>query len=51
MRPQRGAGRGGSRCSEGLKDEGLNSAEPACGRKAGLGARKEGPEEEQVGAR
>ena len=29
------------RCSEGLKDEGLNSSEPACSGTAGLGRRKE----------
>ena len=36
---------------EGLKDEGLNSSEPACSGTAGLGRRKERPEEQQVGAR
>ena len=52
MRPERGLGGvAASRCSEGLQDEGLNGAEPACGRKAGRGARKDRTEEEQVGAR
>lgn len=31
-----------ARCSEGLKDEGLKSSAPACGRTAGLGRRKRG---------
>ena len=50
----RGGGLGGvaaPRYSEGLKDEGLNSSEPACSGTAGLGRRKERPEEQQVGAR
>ena len=34
------------RYSEGLKDEGLNSSEPACSGTAGLGRRKERPEPE-----